>query len=60
MDEFFSISGAQISFQNAVSAAHRGNWDLVDSLSQRLADTVAQGDFDVVYGSVYRAYLAEK
>lgn len=60
MDDFLSISGARTTFDNAVSAALRGNWALVDSLASRLAESTGQGDFDVVYGAVYAAYLERK
>lgn len=60
MDEFFSISGARTTFANAVSAAARGDWNLVDALALQLADSTGQGDFDTVYGAVYAAYRHSK
>ena len=60
MNEFFSVSGARTTFESAVSAALRGNWTLVDTLSLQLADSTGQGDFDAVYGAVYATYLDRK
>lgn len=60
MDEFFSISGARETFNSAVRAALRGDWNLVDTLSLQLADSTGQGDFDAVYGAVYATYLDRK
>jgi hypothetical protein len=60
MDAFFSNSGARTTFENAVQAAVRGDWGLVDSLAMSLADSTAQGDFDAVYGAVYATYRDRK
>lgn len=60
MDEFFSISGAQTTFNAAVAAMARKDYVMVDRLVMGLAESSAQGDFDVVYGAVFAAHLDRK
>lgn len=60
MLEFFSVSGAQTTFRNAVAAMARKDYKLVDALTLQLADSTGQGDFDAAYGAVYAAYLESK
>lgn len=60
MDEFLSISGAHTSFNAAVAAMVRKDYTLVDHLAAGLAASTAQGDFDVVYGAIWTAYMDRK
>lgn len=56
MDAFLSVSGAQTTFQNIVSAMGRADWKLADALTAQLADSTGQGDFDAVYGAAYAVH----
>lgn len=52
MDEFFSLSGARTDFEAGIAAIERGDWDMAERKAKALGETIAQGDWEMVLGSM--------